>query len=343
MIMAFILACEIIIGQYRFTQVNEVRIEKSRMELGDKCDIRLPKRVRIETLETKTLEDFIRVGDPVSVKLWYVGHPAREEFNGYIRRIKPTFPFEIECEDHIYFLRKTPIKKSWSIADKATLKTVVKYIVDEVNKLYPSAKIVLSENLPEIDFEKFTIDAGNTAATAIQKLCEEYGQASYFRGRELYVGPAFTNTIKNADGSVARVKYSLAWNVITNDLTYRNEDDVKIKIKAISFKSNNEKIVVDDVGDPDGEQRVWQTMGVTDKAQLKKLAEDQLKKYKYTGYEGSIDTFLYPYAEPLMVADLKDPEYGESRSGMYIIDSVVTQFGAYGTRRTVELGIKLSV
>lgn len=337
MIMAFVLACEILIGPYRFTQVNEVRIEKSWRELGDKCDIRLPKNIRTEALETKTLEDFIKVGDPVSVKLWYVGKQESEEFNGYVRRLKPTFPFEIECEDHIYYFRKTPVKKSWAASAKATLKEVVKYIVDEVNKAHADAKITLSSQLPDVTFsEGFVIQAGNTAATALQEIKESFGLVSYFKFRDLFTGLAYQQNFGN-------VKYSLAWNVINNDLTYRNEDDVKIKIKAISFKNNNTKIVVDDVGDADGEQRVWHTEGVTDKAQLKKLAEEQLKKFKYTGFEGTIDTFLYPYSEPLMHAELEDPEYGESRSGTYVIDSVKTQFGAYGARRTVELGVKLSV
>lgn len=337
MIMAFVLACEILIGQYRFTQVNEIRIEKSWMELGDKCDIRLPKNVRIETLVTKTLEDFIAVGDPVSVKLSYVGSPQHEEFNGYIRRIKPTFPFELECEDHIHFFRKTPVKKSWSIANKVTLKTVIKYVVDEVNKLHSSAGITLSANLPDVTFsEGLVIEAGNTAATALQKIKEEFGLVSYFKGRELFTGLAYTQNF-------GTVKYGLAWNVITSDLQYRNEDDTQLRIKAIGILANNTKVVVDDVGDIDGELRTLHFFNISDKAQLKKLAEEELKKLKYTGYEGTIDTFLYPYAEPLMHAELKDPEYAESRSGTYVIDSVKTQFGAYGTRRTVELGVKLSV
>lgn len=337
MIMAFILACEIIVGQYRFTQVNEVRIEKSWRELGDKCEIRLAKNVRTENLDTNTLEKFIKVGDPVSVKLWYVDKPEHEEFNGYVKRIKPSFPFEIECEDHIYYFRKTQIKKSWSKADKVTLKTVVQYVIDQVNSGHSDAAITLSTNLPEVTFsEGLVIQAGSTAATTLQKLKEEFGLVSYFKGRELFTGLAYQQNF-------GTVKYSLAWNVITNDLTYRSEDDVLVQVKAIGILQNNTKVVVDDVGDKDGEQRTLYFYNISDKAQLKKLAEEEIKKLKYTGYEGTIDTFLYPYAEPLMAAELEDPEYDESRSGTYIIDSVKIQFGAYGARRTVELGVKLSV
>jgi len=337
MIMAFVLACEILIGNYRFTQVNEVRIEKSWRELADKCEIRLPKNVRTESLDTNTLENFISVGDPVSVKLWYVGMEGHEEFNGYVRRIKPTFPFEIECEDHIYFFRKTPVKKAWSAAAKVTLKDVVTYLIGEVNKNHSAARVTLSSQLPDVTFsEGFVIQAGNTAATALEKIREEFGLVSYFKGRELFTGLAYQLEF-------GTVKHSLAWNVISNELTYRDEDDVLLNVKAIGILQNNTKVVVDDVGDKDGEQRTLYFYNISDKTQLKKLAQEELKRLKYTGYEGTIDTFLYPYAEPLMHTELEDPEYGERRSGTYVIDSVKTQFGAFGTRRTIELGIKLTV
>lgn len=338
LIMAFVLSCEIVIGQYRFRQVNNVRIEKSWRELADTCEIRLPKFVRLSGNQTtRTLENYVKPGDPVSVKLWYEGKEVREEFNGYVKRLKPNIPFEIECEDHIHYFRKTPIKKSWSKADKPDLKVVIKYLVDEVNKKYPDARIALSTKLPSVSFsEGLVIEAGNTAATALGKIREEFGLTSYFKGRELFTGLAYQQTF-------GTVKHSLAWNIIFNDLEYRKEEDVLLQAKAIGIKKDNSRVVVDDVGDPDGEQRTLYYYNITDKAQIKKLAEEELKRMKFTGYEGDLTTFLYPYAEPLMISDLRDPFYGDSRSGRYIIDSVKTEFGVYGARRTVELGIKTTV
>lgn len=342
LIMSFILACEILIIQptrtIKFRQVNEVTIEKSWRELADTCEIKLPKHVSVNGERTNTIEKYISVGDAVSVKLWYANNPIHEEFNGFIKSLKPNIPFEIHCEDNIYFLRKTKIKKSWKKADSVTLKQVVKYLIDQVNAQHPTARITMSGNLPEVTFsEGLVIDAGNTAATALEKIRENYGLVSYFKGKELFTGLAYQQTFGD-------VKYSLAWNVIENDLTYRNEDDVRLKAKAIGIRKDNQKVTVDDVGDEDGEQRTFYYYNVTDKVQLKKLAEEELKRLKFTGYEGDLTTFLYPYAEPLMVADLKDPNYGESRSGRYIVDSVKTVFSADGgARRTVELGIKLTV
>jgi hypothetical protein len=325
LLMAFVLACDISVGAYRFRQVNEVTIEKSWRELGDKCELRLPALKR-------RLEEVIAPGDAVSVKLWYSGLAVHEEFNGYVRRVSPNIPFELECEDHIYYFRKTPIKKSWS---STTLKEVIEYLVGEVNSKH-SAGITVSTKLPDVNLKPFVIEAGNTAATALQKIRENFGLVSYFKGRELFTGLAYQQTFGN-------MKYSFAWNVITNDLKYRNEDDIQLKVKAIGITRDNKKVVVDDIGDAEGEQRTLYFYNVSDKAQIKKLAEEELKRLKYTGYEGTIDTFLYPYAEPLMTAEIFDPKYAEKRAGTYIIDSVKTQFGAYGARRTVELGVKLTV
>lgn len=335
-LMAFVLQCDITVGNYRFRQVNHVRIEKSWREVGDKCTLRLPKHVHIKGLTTSTLENYVKVGDPVKVILWYIGQPQHTEFEGYVKRVLPNTPFELECEDHSYYLRKTPVKKSWKKSDKVTLKQVIGYVISSVNAKFPAA-LTFSNNLPDVTFsEGLVIEAGNTAATVLQKIREEYGLTSYMKGRELYTGLAYGQTF-------GTVKLSLAWNIIFHELMYRSEDDILLKAKAIGIKKDNTKVVVDDVGDADGEQRTLYFYNVTDKSQLKKLAEEELKRLKYTGYEGDLTTFLYPYAEPLMVADLRDPQYGETRSGRYIIDSVNTEFGVYGARREVELGIKLTV
>lgn len=336
LIMSFVLQCEITVGNYRFRQVNHVRIEKSWRELGDHCTIRLPKHVTDGGLDTRTLEEFVSVGDPVTVTLWYLGKDKHLEFEGYVRRILPNIPFELECDDHSYYLRKARIKRSWSKADNVRLKEVVQYIVDEVNRQYAAASITVSSNLPTVNFsEGLVIEAGNTAATALQKVKEEYGLTTYLKGRELYTGLAYGQTFGD-------VKLSLAWNIIFHELMYRNEDDVQLQAKAIGIRKDNTRVVVDDVGDQDGEQRTLFFYNVTNQAQLKTLAQEELKRLKFTGYEGDLTTFLYPYTEPLMVADLSDPQYGESRSGRYIIDSVNTEFGVYGARRQVELGIKLT-
>jgi len=340
LIMSFALFCDITIGNYRFRQVNEVRIEKGWREIGSKCVIKLPRHVRTPQLETKSIEDVLATGDAVSVKLKYLGLTEHEEFNGYVSKLKPNIPFEIECEDVVYWMKRTPIVKTWKKEDKATLKTVVKYIVDQVNTQHPQAQLTLSNKLPDVNFtnEKgFTMPAGNNAATALEKIRESFGLASYLRGRELFTGLSYQLTY-------GRVKHSLAWNVIESNLSYRKDDDTRIRIKPIGFRLNNTKIETEQIiGDKDGEQKTVHYYNVSSEAELVKLAKNDLQKYKFEGFEGGIETFLYPFAEPLMICDLQDPIYNGARDGSYIIDSVTTTFGYRGARREIELGIKTSV
>ena len=321
--MAFVLTCDVTVGNYRFRQVNEVRVEKSWRELGDRCTIKLPS-------VKKRLQELIKAGDPVKVTLWYLGQPQHVEFEGFVRRVLPNIPFELECEDNVYLLRKTNLSKSWK---GTTLKEIVKYLVDQTNAKH-SSRFTMYGQIPDVNFEQFRLSNAN-AAHALEKLKEEYGLTSYFRGTELFVGLAYQQ-------NPGTVKYSLAWNVIEYDLKERKEEDFELKVKVIGIRKDNTRVEVE-VGDKNGEHRTIFKYNVVDKAQLTKLGEEELKKLKFTGFEGTLKTFLYPYAEPLMTADLKDPLYSERRAGAYIIDSVTTEFSTEGARREIELGVKLSV
>ncbi|MCZ2140820.1 MAG: late control protein, partial [Bacteroidia bacterium] len=82
------------------------------------------------------------------------------------------------------------------------------------------------------------------------------------------------------------------------------------------------------------------TSVVSDENKLREMAKEELKKLKYDGFDGDIKTFLIPYAEPAMAADIMDSEH-LNRSGKYFIKKVVTTFGRSGARRTVTIGNRL--
>jgi hypothetical protein len=321
--MAFVLVCDVTVGNYRFRQVNSVKIESGWRELGKKCVIKLPSLKR-------RLQEVFKAGDPVKVTLSYDGLPEHVEFQGYVRRVLPNIPFELQCEDDVYLFRKTNLNKTF---ENTTLKALVSYMVSQVNAQFNSGVTIYGQ-IPTVNFKQFRFSNVN-AAQALEKLKEEYGLTSYFRGKELFVGLAYQQ-------NPGTVKYSLGWNVIEYDLKERKEEDYLLKVKAIGIKQDNTQVSVE-VGDKHGEQRTVFKYNVTDKEQLKKFAEEEMKKLKYTGFDGTLTTFLYPFAEPLMTADLQDPQYNERRSGAYIIDSVIVEFGTHGARREIELGVKVSV
>ena len=102
----FTLECDIRIGNYKFTQVNSVEIESSWRQIADTAKIKIPNL-------KASLEKVFKEGDPVSISLGYKDQYFGEEFTGFISQVKPNIPFEIHCEDYIYFLKRVNLKKSW--------------------------------------------------------------------------------------------------------------------------------------------------------------------------------------------------------------------------------------
>jgi len=316
LVMAFVMTCEVLVGNYRFSQVVSAKVDSTWEELADTATIELP------NLSDK-LEKGIEPGDRVVIKhLGYEGKPKQEEFRGYVKQLRPNVPLTLECEDETYQLRKKDLENSWK---KTTLAEVVDYIIQRTG-------IQLVSEVPNINLERFRLSDTN-AAQALQKIKDELGLVAYFRGNELYVGLAYNDRLNE-------VRYNFEKNVIQPDLEFKTEDDVKLKIVAKSILEDNSQFEVE-VGDADGERRTIYKYNIKDKDTLKQIAQEELDKYKYTGYRGSLTGWLLPNARHGMIAVIQDPEY-PSRAGRYVIDRVVTSFSESGGRRTVYPGVKLS-
>jgi hypothetical protein len=70
---------------------------------------------------------------------------------------------------------------------------------------------------------------------------------------------------------------------------------------------------------------------------LRQMANEKALKMNYQGYNGTLNTFLQPVAQPGMTAFIADPTY-PSHDGNYLVESVATTFGILGARRKLELG-----
>lgn len=325
----FLVTCQIVIGAYNFTRANHVKIKTSWKELADTATIKLPLLKGKLNAERRfeSLADKIKQGDKVNIKLGWIGLNKNyefDEFHGYVKRVSPNLPLEIECEDAVWLLRQVNLEKSWR---NTSLKDVVKYIVDEANKVNAD-KIRLSAKIPDVKFDKFTLDNVN-GAEALQQIKEAYGLVAYFRGLELFAGLAFTEL-------VGRVKYSMDWNVPQSKLTYRRAEDTRIRLKATSILRDNKKIEVE-VGPKSGELVSRFYYNISDEATLKRIAEKDIDKMRFEGYEGSITTCLVPFVTHSMTAELRDPEF-ENHNGNYIVDEVVTEGFSNGIKRTVKIG-----
>lgn len=326
--MALLLTAAITVGPYQFGSAANVEIRSSHLETGDECTIQLPNLAG-------RLEAQIRTGMPVTVELGY-DNALRTEFTGYVAEITPSTPFSIRCEDGIYLLKRSEVGNGEGVSYKSiTLRRLLASIL-------PNAE--LSSRIPEVDFSPFRIERGVTVAQALEKLKEDYLLSAYYRGSTLFVGlpySEFTTTGSDTDVEAGRyARYSFASNIIESDLVYARAEDVKLKARAISILPDNSRLEVE-VGDPEGETRTLTYRHISSRDALRSLAEEDLKKYRFEGYRGSFTTFGVPYIIHGGTAELQDPRYGEARSGRYLVESVVTQWGTSGFRREITLSRKV--
>jgi hypothetical protein len=324
----FIHRVHIQIGSYTFNRANSVEIVKSTELLTDTATIKLPlSAVLVDNDKRSQVEiaKLIKVGDKVEVKAWYDGYEVHTtQFSGYVKRLNYQMPVEIECEDATYLLRRKNINKSWK---ETTLKEVL-------NEILSGTGLTLKGDVPSIELEPFYIKNA-TAAFTLQKLKDEFGLTIYLDGDKLYCGLAYTED----KGSVIYNLTGENTNVIkSGDLKYRAKEDIRMKVKAIAVQGDNSRLEVE-LGDEDGALRTLHFYNIKSLDVLKKLAKQEIEKYKFDGYEGSLLTFLIPAPVPGMTAVLNDPKF--DRSGSYYIKGVKTTMTTSGARHSVEIGVKL--
>lgn len=322
----YILGSNITIGKATFTRVNEVRIKKSIFSVSQTAIVRLPLigvvKDQFGNLKQVNIAEQIAVGDKVTIGLGY-NETLTREFTGKVSRINYRSPLEVECED-VYALRKAMLQKSWK-------SVALKDLLSEIG----SGLFALADDIPQITIENFTA-SDQSVLWVLEEIKSKYGLSIFFLpDGSLYAGLAFGY-------NAGTVKYDLRKNVINpDDLKWSDSKDVKLKINAICFTGDGKKIEAE-LGDKDGEIRTLHFFGVSDSEHLKKLAETEIEKYKYSGYRGQITAFLIPAADIGMTASVNDSVY-PVRSGDYYIESTEVTYNTGGGRRKVQLGIKISV
>ena len=310
-----------------FTGFNDVVIERDLFKINTICRLKMPLSVRLRNTKTGRIESVqsstqFKRGDKISVQLGY-DEDLVEEFTGYIYRINYAAPLEIECEGSEFLLRGPVATRTWS---EVSIGNVLSYII-------AGTGVVLRDDVPGMTFKNFVIGANLTRLEALQLVKDKYGLTVYFLKNQLYVGLAYSLNL-------GTVKYRLGFNtIVDNELKYRIAEDVQLKIKAVWIRPDNTKLEVE-VGDSSGSQRTLFFYDVSSQEELKKIAKEEMQKYKYSGYEGKITTFLQPYAEPGYKAVLADDRFPE-RAGNYYVTKTEVKVGTSGARRIVEFSIKL--
>lgn len=320
----------ITIGDHRLAMLESVEIHKSVDLLADTCTIALPGYVHNKVLEAegKKLEDYIKRGDAVTVKLGYGDDEAlQEEFSGFVLNYpNDNGNIVIHCEDALYLMRKTVANKEFK---SKTIKEIAQYLISETD-----AGIVLNCTHP-LSYDKFVIHDAE-AYDVLKKLQEESSANIYMRrlvpqGKwELNIHPPYTE-------HHGRVRYSFQQNIEADDLKYISKSDKKIEVLVKSTQPDG-KVKEERYGTSGGALMTRDASGMSAGA-MQQLAKD-IHRINWTdGYEGSITTWLIPQVSPGYSAEIADEDF-EYKTGWYYVNSVTTSFSENGGVRKVQLGIK---
>lgn len=308
-------------------------IENDSESLTDTCTITIPRKVKWQGQAIGSGSNAVlKYGMKVKVFLGY-GNITSCRFFGYIRETLPGTPIKIKLEDSMFLLKKqAALTKSYKnitigglLAD--ILPAGIEYVTADKS----------------FNIEKYRIK-GWTPAKVLEDLRKDYGLVCTFRNESigngdvkpvLYVGLPSTQwsgknkTITVTEGHNRKEKANFLFN--KNDISFQRAEDIRIKVNATSIQSNNKKLKAE-AGDADGEVR---TVFAYNKsvADLQKLAESELSRFKYTGIRGSFEMLGRPEVEK---GDFIKLELSEG-SGTYFAKKVNIFFGKR-YKQTVQLG-----
>lgn len=309
---------EIVSAARRWTldYLTSVEITRDTEKLTDECKITLPKSLRWDNAETIPLKR----GDKVKVWLGY-DDELQTAFSGYIREVGFKTPLTLVCEDEMFVLKQLPAaKKAYTNATLATL------LADQ-NTGY-QIKVTGEQRLGA-----YRVTA-NTVAELLDSLAKN-GIRSFFRTENdqpvLYAGVLFS---RNTDSPQV---FATGSNIVSDSsLKQQSEDEVRIKLKAVSILHNNKKIRIE-LGDKDGELRTINAYNKTE-PELKAWAEQELQRLKTSGISGSFTTFGAKLVDKLDCIALRlDGE----KKGVYQVKKNVIKYGPGGFRQEITLGLKV--
>jgi hypothetical protein len=304
------------IGGFKFPYVVETETESSWENLTDKCQLRIPRKIRWGNISWFDGERLFRQGDKVTVQHGYDGS-LKTVFTGYLSRIKPGSIIGFTCEDEMYKLKGAPITASYKSISLRQLLT---------NHL----PVGVQFQCPDVELGQFRITKASLAQV-LEELKKTYGLHSWFRDGKLYSGLAYWPELRSTH------TFTLGLDIIDHDsLEYWRKDEIKIKVTGISMLPNNTKIEVQD-GDADGEQRTLHYYNLTE-SELKARVAEELDRLRVDGFTGSFTVFGTPLVRHGDIIDLKDPRGFKGNSpGQYFVKRVTYTGGVNGLRQTIEL------
>lgn len=311
------------LGDYAFDYVADVKITSSWKNLTDTATISLPKMVvhRPTGQSPKKAVDLIKRGDKALVKFGY-NDTLSQRFSGYVVGVKPGMPMEFTLEDEMFQYKSMPVTPV-VFKDGSSVEDVLKHLGFKPNQYD------LLGDIRIIGAMVFREDVTNVAM-GLKKLKDTISLPIFYRNGKINVGDPYK-------AKSPKIHYlALGHNVVEHKLEWKDRDEVKIKVQAVSMKRDGSQLKVE-VGDTSGEVHTLHFPDMAE-ADLRAIAEAHVEKLKWTGWRGSLTTFAEPSIEHGDIVNLSD--YDSEIEGKYFIDEVVSTSGTGGIRQELKLGAK---
>ena len=318
------LTSEIKIGKYKFKNIHTVEITRSLRSIIDRCTIIIPRKVQFNKQNIHLgSSGMLRRGMAVTVKLGY-DDQLTEVFSGVLKHVGAGFPVRLECEGAETALKLQQVKPRTFTS--ATLEDVIKYILPK-GMTYQAVDVSLGE---------FRILTETTASQVINAIVSKYALPIFTRGSKIYAGTTAWEDI------ITTHELAFGHNIIDHKLKYIREEDLLIKVKAVSILKDSKKVEAT-VGDENGDVRTIHFYNVSDKKKLEAQARDILDELKYSGMQGTVTTFGEPFIQHGDAVKLTDTlDLIKEKEGTYRVEKVVTRFGiGHGYRQVISLGKKI--
>ncbi len=318
----FDLTWQIKIGKFTLTMLESVTIVRSVEQLSDTAEIVLPGSCFNKAIE---VESKIKRGDDVTIKAGYDGK-FETEFTGFLEAIATDDgSIKLICEDGIYNFRKPIADKEFTNCD---VKDLLNYVCSQIKGYKLSCDY-------SFKYDKYVIK-GNTGHDILKKIQDETKANIYIKettnGKVLHVHPQYKEVFGKAE-------YSYQENIEKSELEYKIAEDRPFEV-IVEGKGLDGKVIRETAGNKGGDSETIKREGVSDRASLKKLAEEYAKRKSYTGYSGSFTGWLIPFCDAGYKVKITDADY-KIKDGEYYVLSVETKISSAGGERKITVGAKI--
>ncbi len=315
----------IIIGNLKFKGCKSFEVDKHVDNLSVKGFVELPLRAVMSNKDSKKvliIDDKIKQGDSISIEAGYKEHDIHKIFKGYITNIDVSNSVKIKIEDSLYLLRKKPI-----IIEKENIQ-----LKDVCTEILKDTGLKLSDKTPKLKIDVFKYK-GNCAG-ALAKLKENLKLTCYFDDDKLYAGGEQMNMKES-------INATFGVNILKNNTSYQYADANPVQVVVIGKKENGEEVKIVE-GIEGGSKMTFYKYNVTDEESLKTIAKEQLQKYTYNGFKGSLGMWFIPFCELGSSVTYKNKNYKQETEGKYFVKGIKYRFStSEGLKQNIQLGTKL--